>query len=42
MSVLGPRDRLLMVLLGLEGKSVEEVAAQTTANTLRLYGIAEG
>lgn len=29
MSVLGPRDRLLMVLLGLEGKSVEEVADMT-------------
>ena len=29
MSVLGPRDRLLLVLLGLEGKSVEEVAGMT-------------
>jgi RNA polymerase sigma-70 factor (ECF subfamily) len=26
MSVLGPKDRMLVVLLGLEGKSVEEVA----------------
>jgi RNA polymerase sigma-70 factor (ECF subfamily) len=26
MSVLGPKDRLLMVLLGIEGKSVEEVS----------------
>jgi RNA polymerase sigma-70 factor (ECF subfamily) len=29
MSVLGPKDRLLLVLLGLEGKSVEEVAGMT-------------
>jgi len=29
MSVLGPKDRLLVVLLGLEGKSVEEVAELT-------------
>jgi RNA polymerase sigma-70 factor (ECF subfamily) len=29
MAVLGPKDRLLVALLGLEGKSVEEVAALT-------------
>jgi len=29
MTVLGPRDRMLLVLLGLEGKSVEEVAGMT-------------
>ena len=29
MSVLGPKDRLLVALLGLEGKSVEEVAELT-------------
>jgi len=29
MTVLGPKDRLLVVLLGLEGKSVEEVADMT-------------
>ncbi|MHC1790158.1 RNA polymerase sigma factor [Solidesulfovibrio sp.] len=29
MAVLGPKDRLLVALLGLEGKSVEEVAAIT-------------
>lgn len=29
MAVLGPKDRLLVALLGLEGKSVEEVAEMT-------------
>jgi len=29
MAILGPRDRRLLVLLGLEGKSVEEVAGLT-------------